>query len=270
MRRILTDQMNRQVEIPLLPKRIVSLVPSQTELLYDLGLTNEVVGQTLFCIHPEGMHQVKPRVGGTKKYKFDVIDQLQPDLIIGNKEENEQGGIELLAQKYPVWMSDIHNLDDALDMINRVGELVDKKEKASEIITNIRESFLKFVVKDSNLRVAYFIWRNPWMAAGHDTFINDMLGRCGLLNVFANETSRYPEATNEQIAAANPELILLSSEPYPFKEQHIAELKELCPAARIMLVDGELFSWYGSRLIKSAAYFQSIISSIRIGLPKNK
>jgi ABC-type Fe3+-hydroxamate transport system substrate-binding protein len=140
MKQILTDQMNRQVEISFPPKRIVSLVPSQTELLYYLGLKDEVVGQTLFCIHPEEMHKTKPRVGGTKQYKFDVIAELKPDLIIGNKEENEREGIEALAKLYPVWMSDIKTLNDALDMMTGIGELVNKKEKALELTTEIKNA----------------------------------------------------------------------------------------------------------------------------------
>jgi ABC-type Fe3+-hydroxamate transport system substrate-binding protein len=264
MKQILTDQMNRQVEISFPPKRIVSLVPSQTELLYYLGLKDEVVGQTLFCIHPEEMHKTKPRVGGTKQYKFDVIAELKPDLIIGNKEENEREGIEALAKLYPVWMSDIKTLNDALDMMTGIGELVNKKEKALELTTEIKKRFNNFKPTTGNrkLRTAYFIWKGPWMAAGHDTFINEMLTRCSFENVFENETSRYPEITNDRIKTASPDLILLSSEPYPFKEKHIDELREICPAAKILLVDGELFSWYGSRLLHSAGYFQSLLSSL--------
>lgn len=262
MERILTDQMNRQVKITFPPQRIVSLVPSQTELLYDLGLTDEVVGQTLFCVHPEEMHTIKPRVGGTKQYRYDQIAALRPDLIIGNKEENEQQGIEYLSKLYPVWMSDIKTLDDALDMIRRVGELVDRKQNGFELAAQIKERFDNFSSPLTNhkRRTAYFIWRGPWMTAGHNTFINEMLTRCGLENVFADEASRYPEITNDKLQTADPELILLSSEPYPFKEKHINELKAICPGARIMLVDGELFSWYGSRLLHSADYFQMLIS----------
>lgn len=264
MKQTLTDQMNRRVEVPVVPRRIISLVPSQTELLYDLGLTDEVIGQTLFCIYPEEMHKTKPRVGGTKQYKFDTIAQLQPDLIIGNKEENEREGIEALEKRYPVWMSDIKTLDDALDMITRIGQLVGRPEKAQFIATQIKTSFNNFNPQTENRKrkVAYLIWRNPWMAAGHDTFINEMLTRCGFKNVFVNENSRYPELSNEKLQSANPELILLSSEPYPFKEKHIAGLSEICPNAKILLVDGELFSWYGSRLLHAAGYFQSLLSSL--------
>ncbi len=258
----ITDQMGRIVQVPMLPKRIISLVPSQTELLYDLGLNEEVVGQTLFCIHPSSHHQSKPRVGGTKQVKHDVIASLNPDLIIGNKEENAQQDIEQLMKTYPVWMSDIQNLNDALEMITQVGSLVGKTQEASQIRSVIEQGFHKLQTASTPKKVLYLIWRKPWMAAGHDTFINDMLSRLGLTNVAISQTSRYPELTNEQVAAENPEVILLSSEPYPFKEKHMAELQDLCPNAKIILVDGELFSWYGSRLQHSVTYFNNLLTQL--------
>jgi ABC-type Fe3+-hydroxamate transport system substrate-binding protein len=265
LKRVYKDQMNRQVEISCPPKRIVSLVPSQTELLYDLGLTDEVVGQTLFCVHPASMHDHKPRIGGTKKPSIEKILALQPDLIIGNKEENDKETIELLAKHCPLWMSDIHHLDDAIDMISLIGTLLNRETKAEEIVFNINQSFQQLTHKKRDsaiLKTAYLIWRNPWMAAGQDTFINDMLNRNGLKNVFELETSRYPAISNEQLSSAQPELILLSSEPFPFQQKHITELSELCPKAKILLVDGELFSWYGSRLLYSADYFTQLKAAI--------
>lgn len=260
------DQMNRKVKVPILPKRIVSLVPSQTELLYDLGLDEEVVGQTLFCIHPENMHQTKPRIGGTKKINFDNIDALKPDLIIGNKEENDKEQVELLMQKYPVWMSDIVTFNDALNMINNVGELVGKKAEANLISSTISNSFDGFNLESSPAevpkRVLYLIWRKPFMAAGSGTFINEMINRIGLNNALANNDSRYPELTNERIEAINPDYIFLSSEPYPFTEKHIIELQSICPSSKIILVDGELFSWYGTRLLHSVAYFKKLLSGL--------
>jgi ABC-type Fe3+-hydroxamate transport system substrate-binding protein len=260
--RLITDQLNRTIEVPLHPQRIVSLVPSQTELLYDLGLTHEVVGQTLFCIHPHTMHQEKTRVGGTKNVKLEVIDALKPDLIIGNKEENNQENIEQLMKKYPVWMSDIKTLPQALHMIYDVGNLVGKAEMAQTIAQRISQQFNELTPYPKPLKVAYFIWRNPWMVAGNDTFINDMLKRLGFANVFEAENGRYPSVTLEQVKSTSPNIILLSSEPYPFKQKHINELQQYCPNAHIILVDGELFSWYGSRLIHSVAYFQQLLSSI--------
>lgn len=258
-----TDQLGRTLTLPQRPQRIVSLVPSQTELLAHLGLDAEVVGITKFCIHPEAWFRTKRRVGGTKVFDVAAIEALQPDLIIGNKEENAQGPMEALMQRWPVWMSDMFNLGDALQMIRQVGALTGTQATADQLALDIDHAFLNLRTPAPPRRVAYFIWRQPWMVAGGNTFINDMLLRCGLVNVFAGEASRYPEVSAAQVAAAQPEVVLLSSEPYPFKENHLAELRQLCPAAEIRLVDGELFSWYGPRLLQAPAYFDSLFGENR-------
>lgn len=250
--------MNRTVRMRQLPRRIVSIVPSQTELLFDLGLTDEVVGITKFCVHPTEMFQSKPRVGGTKKLNFERIEALQPDLIIGNKEENERSDIEYLEQHYPVWMSDIANLQEALSMIVEVGKLVDREKAAFHLAQEVRNSFLQFDNENLNCkgkRVAYLIWNSPMMVAGGGTFIDHMLALCGMTNVFKG-VPRYPEVTVEQLQTAEPDLILLSSEPFPFKEKHVAHYLSLVPESTVKVVDGEIFSWYGSRLLKATPYFQ--------------
>jgi len=259
------DQLKRKVVLSSSPVRIISLVPSQTELLYDLGLREEVIGITKFCIHPEEWFRAKPRVGGTKKINFEKIQALKPDLIIGNKEENDQSQIEELMKHYPVWMSDIKNLDDALNMIEEIGELVNKKNEAIEISEEVRLRFDNLKLRTLNLKqpsVAYLIWQDPLITIGSDTFIHDMLSRCAFTNVFSDQ-KRYPEIKKEDLKRHQPELILLSSEPYPFKEKHREEFQSICPRSTVLLVDGELFSWYGSRLLKSPGYFHSLVNKIR-------
>ncbi|QMU31572.1 ABC transporter substrate-binding protein [Adhaeribacter radiodurans] len=253
--------MGFEVKIPGLPQRIISLVPSQTELLFDLGLKDKIVGITKFCVHPAQKIKSKSIIGGTKNFHFDVIDSLKPDLIIGNKEENYQAGVLQLKEKYPVWMSDISNLTTALSMIQQIGVLTSTQNKSQNITQKISDSFQKL---NSNLNVptAYFIWREPFMSVGQNTFIQDMLVKCGFRNVFASQY-RYPEITADQLLKAQPELILLSSEPYPFQEKHIREFQELCPNALVKLVDGEVFSWYGSRLLYSAAYFKKLVEEVK-------
>jgi ABC-type Fe3+-hydroxamate transport system substrate-binding protein len=262
---VFKDQLHQELDMKAAPQRIISLVPSQTELLYDLGLDKEVIGITKFCIHPDEWFRTKTRIGGTKKLNIDLIRSLQPDLIIGNKEENEQSQIEELKKEFPVWMSDIQNLDDALQMITEIGNLVGKSEESTDINTQIKNLFNNLKPQTLNHKpssVAYFIWYNPLMTIGGDTFINDMLTRCGFQNIFSNMT-RYPEITPDQLHSANPDLILLSSEPYPFKEKHITEFKNICPHARVILVDGEMFSWYGSRLLKATEYFTHLLEQIK-------
>lgn len=256
--RTVYDQMGESVIVPRVPKKIISLVPSQTELLSDLLLDQEVTGITKFCIHPDAWLKTKTIIGGTKNFRFDRIDALQPDLIIGNKEENYQEGILILKEKYPVWMSDIITFDDALTMITSIGDITNRSSYSTKITNQIQESFTT-LKKFNPQSVLYLIWKKPWMAAGKDTFINTLLEKIGLTNgLKAHE--RYPELTDEQIGVLKPDLIFLSSEPYPFREQHIEELKRISPSSTIVLVDGEMFSWYGSRLIKAPAYFNSIIN----------
>jgi ABC-type Fe3+-hydroxamate transport system substrate-binding protein len=247
--------MGNLVTVNFPPRRIVSLVPSQTELLADLDLDEHLVGITKFCIHPQAWLSPKKITGGTKNFHFDIISALEPDLIIANKEENYEEGINRLKMKYPVWVSDISTLEDALAMITSLGELTQRKPQAESIIAAIDDAFLK-VIRRKPLNVLYLIWRNPWMAAGQATFITDMLDKMGLLNVVPE--ARYPELSSDYIQAMNPDCVFLSSEPYPFREKHIDEIRQILPAAKIMLVDGEMFSWYGSRLIKAPAYFNSL------------
>ncbi|RZL17137.1 MAG: cobalamin-binding protein [Pedobacter sp.] len=252
------DQLGNTVSLKGSPQRIISLVPSQTELLYDLGLSEEVIGITKFCIHPSEWYKTKTKVGGTKKLNLDLIRELQPDLIIGNKEENTQSDIETLQKEFPVWMSDIYTIKDAIATIGMIGEMVNRKPEGDYLQHLVTTGFndLKILSSQSHLygkSVLYLIWRNPFMAAGKHTFIDDVLQYNGFTN--AVEEKRYPELNMEQISEINPELVFLSSEPYPFSEKHIAELSEILPNATIDLVDGEMFSWYGSRLVKAVQYF---------------
>ncbi len=260
------DQMSHNVTLPATPKRIISLVPSQTELLRDLGLDEEVIGITKFCVHPEEWFRHKTRVGGTKQYHFDKIELLEPDLIIGNKEENDEHQIRQLQETYPVWMSDIHNLDEAIEMIRGIAMLTDRQKKGEEIVAGIRDAFntLKSELQSRTFTTAaYLIWRNPYMAAGHNTFIDSMLNELKMENVFAN--ARYPETTLEELKELAPGVILLSSEPYPFKDKHLEEIQQAVPGAKVLLVDGEMFSWYGTRLLQAPAYFREVLTAVSAG-----
>ena len=242
--------------------RIISLVPSLTELLYDLGLEEEVIGITKFCIHPEEWFRSKTRIGGTKEVNFEKINELAPHLIIANKEENTKEQVELLAQKYDVLLTDVNNLEEALAMIQSIGLFTNKLPEATIISEKIKTRFdeLELLALDKKqTRTAYFIWRNPYMVAANETFIHEMMKYCGLQNIFSGE-NRYPEIDLTQLKTLNCELVLLSSEPYPFTEKHKEEISKELPGMQIKLVDGEMFSWYGSRLLKAADYFGEFIS----------
>lgn len=247
------------------PQRIISVVPSQTELLFDLGLDDQLVGITKFCIHPADKVRNKTIVGGTKTLHLDQIHALQPDLIIANKEENTREQIEALQRQYTVHVTDMATLPDALEMIREVGTLVGKEPRAEELAKRIEQSFHFTPLAPTPLSpiptVAYFIWRKPYMVAGNDTFIHAMIEAAGFRNAFAQRT-RYPEITPADLQAAQPDLIFLSSEPYPFGEKHVTEFQSICPSARVLIVDGEMFSWYGSRLLLAGDYFANLRNEI--------
>lgn len=260
---VYTDQTGRTISLTKTPRRIISLVPSQTELLFDLGLADEVVGITKFCVHPSEWFRTKTRVGGTKQLKMDIIQQLEPDLIIANKEENVKEQIEELStgptgeKHYPVWISDVNNLEDAYEMIEQIGLITGKEEVAKAMVLRIKENFASLTIHHSPFTCCYLIWQNPYMTIGGDTFIHSMLQAAGFTNIYANKT-RYPELTISDLQTANCQLLLLSSEPYPFKQKNIDELQKHLPNTRILLVDGEMFSWYGSRLLQAPGYFQKL------------
>lgn len=258
-----TDQLHRKIVIPKTPSGIVSLVPSQTELLVDLGLEASIVGVTKFCVHPSHLRKQKTVVGGTKQVHFDKIRQLKPDIIICNKEENTQEMVAALEAIAPVWVSDVKDIEDVLQMIQYFGELFSVETRAKKLISRIKTEHSLFngaVKQTPELNVAYLIWKDPYMAAGSDNFINTLLTLNKFQNIFNKNNNRYPEISVEQLQAAD--LILLSSEPYPFQQKHIDELSQTLGNKKILLVDGEYFSWYGSRLIKAFEYFKSLQKTI--------
>lgn len=230
-------------------KRIISLVPSLTELLIDLGLKNQIVGRTRFCVHPKEEVKDIPIVGGTKNPRLDKIREAQPDYILANKEENRKKHIRELQKDFPVEVTDIATIEDALITIHELGKELGTEDKARNLIKRINAA-LEERPKESRLRTAYFIWKDPWMTIGHDTYIHNVMQHWGLENIFDDKT-RYPKITFYDLAKREPELILLSSEPFPFKEKHIAEFKEAFPHTRVLLAEGEWFSWYGSHMLHS-------------------
>lgn len=244
-------------QLPFQPERIISLVPSLTELLYDLGLQEQVIGITKFCVHPPEWKKEKTIIGGTKNIHPGKIKGLAPDLIIANKEENVKEQVEALAIDHTVYVTDINTFEDALDMIKNIGLITHTAAKANIIISRIKEGFTAINPID-DLPTAYLIWQNPYMTIGGDTFISDILAKCGFQNIYARQT-RYPEVDIECLKEKKCKLLLLSSEPYPFKQTHIDELQHKLPGTKITLVDGEMFSWYGSRLMYGPAYFNELL-----------
>lgn len=258
----LTDQLGTIHIFETTPKRIVSLVPSQTELLYDLGLEESIIGITKFCVHPYHLKSTKKTIGGTKKVHYEKIRLLQPDIIIANKEENTKEIVEELSEICPVWVTDIISIEDSLQMISDFGQLFNKRTEAQKWIDKINfgyQDFQSFIIDKPVEKAAYFIWANPYMVAGNNTFINEMMQLNHFENIYANREERYPEIIIQKMRIqGDPDLVLLSSEPFPFKDEHAFELGRYTHHAKTVFVDGEMFSWYGSRLVKAFDYFKKL------------
>lgn len=256
------DQLGDIHEFSKTPERIVSIVPSQTELLYDLGLDDRVVGITKFCIHPDCWFRSKRRIGGTKNVNINKVLDLQPDLIIGNKEENTFKDIEVLREIAPVWMSDIYTIDDALQMIREIGNVVSKENESSHLISCIEKNFSNLASISEAKSALYLIWKDPFMGAANNTFIDHVLTvQLGFVNALGKK-ERYPAIELTQIDP--PDFIFLSTEPYPFNESHIIGLNQIFPESKIVLVDGEYFTWYGSRLKNAPNYFSRLIEQLEL------
>jgi len=259
--RVTADHLGREVKHPVRPQRIVSLVPSITELIWDLGLQDEIVGITRFCVNPREMFKSKERVGGTKEIKMERLHRLKPDLIVANKEENTKEMVTELEKDYPVFVTEVSDFKSALKMIDDVADVCGKKEGGQRMSCELNKQYRAFLEEqkrpEKRPKVAYMIWKKPWMTVGGDTFVSEMLEIAGMENIF-KKRDRYPMVTLEEIQSVSPDFVLLSSEPYPFKEKHLDEVGSAVADAKIELVDGELFSWYGSRLLRSFDYFRNL------------
>ncbi len=264
--KLLIDQLGFSHKFENSPTRIISLVPSQTELLCDLGLEENIVGITKFCMYPFNLKSIKTIVGGTKKVNYKLVKDLNPDIIIANKEENTKEIVDELSKICTVWVTDIITIDDNKKMIEDFGQLFNKRIEAQKWIDKINfsyQEFQKFIKDVSSKKVAYFIWANPYMVAGKDTFINEMLKLNKFENIYQNLEERYPEISIQKMRIqGDPDLVLLSSEPFPFKDEHAFEVGRYTHHAKTIFVDGEMFSWYGTRIVKAFEYFKKLHTKI--------
>ena len=260
--RSFTDPLGRPVAlVQFPPQRIVSLCPSQTELLFALGAGPRVVGRTRWCIHPQPEVSAVAAVGGTKKVSRTRVAELQPDLILGEKEENTPELIAQLEAIAPTYVTNVESVADAHTMIAQVGALVGAEAEAARLSAAIAARW-QGLAPAPPLRVAYLIWRAPWMGVGASTYIHSVLTQLGLVNALATLPGRYPEIRLEQLAALGVQRVLLSSEPYAFTpadaEALAAEL-----ALPVDVVDGEAFSWYGARMLPAADVLARYVAHLR-------
>jgi iron complex transport system substrate-binding protein len=259
-----SDSLGRLLTLPDNPSRIVSLCPSQTETLFALGLEGRIVGRTRYCIHPADKVAPLPVVGGTKKVDLNTVAALAPDLIIAEKEENTPEDVEKLSTIAPVYVTKNESYEEALDTIHRLGVITGKEAEAQQLVQAIKVAWAAVPQAKRPLRVLYLIWRKPYMAAGRPTFIDSILHRLGWTNVSASLPGRYP--TIEDPSSLDPEVVLLCSEPYPYKPSHIPEVQAFWPQAHVEMVRGDYFAWYGVRMIEAAAYFTHLQKTLETAL----
>ena len=257
--RTFTDHLGRVVNLPAAPQRIISLCPSQTETLMALGVGQRLVGRTRFCIHPKRELVSVKNVGGTKMVDFERIRALKPDLLIGEKEENTAAMIDALANEWPVYVTDVRDVDSARRMVLDLGQITGTEEMALTVVAKVDASFAGIRPFKKPVSCLYLIWKDPWMVVGADTFIDSVLEKCGFHNLGRDLVGRYPVVTEEIFKEKMPEMVLLSSEPFPFSETHIAELQDIMPKSVVRLVDGEKFSWYGSHMVDVEIYLNQVL-----------
>jgi ABC-type Fe3+-hydroxamate transport system substrate-binding protein len=250
-------------------ERVVSLVPSWTETLHALGAGARLVGVTEYCVHPASARAAASVVGGTKTPDLARIGALAPDIVIANREENRRLDIERLeAAGVRAFVTDARTVAGAALEIEQLGVLVGAAPRARELAQTIRAALLRRA-PHAPLRTVALIWKDPYMALGGDCFAHDLLVQCGAANPFAASERRYPRVERTELAAAEPELILLPTEPYAFAEPDRRELLQLdCPAARsaqVHIVEGELLTWYGPRVPRALATFRELIERARRG-----
>lgn len=257
------DQMHRPIILKQKPRRIISLVPSLTELLVDgFYLESCMAGVTDYCMHPSGIKDRLPVIGGPKSLNLKQIEAIEPDVVIASKEENVREQVEALSIKMPVFVTDVVDIPSALEAIGLLGELLAREAEAEKLIDSIQSSFAAYQPVRQNLSVAYLIWQAPFMAVSSGTFIHEMLTMAGFRNVFANNSQRYPQIALADLATKQPDLIFLSSEPYDFTEEDRQFLKDQLPRSQVVFVDGEMFSWYGNRMRKAPAYFKQLFKFV--------
>jgi len=262
---IYKDQLGRTLELSKTPTRIISIVPSITELLFDLGVEDTIVGITSYCVHPFHFLTTKKSIGGTKKVNIERVKELAPDLIICNKEENTPEMVAALSEIAPVYVSEVNTISDSLELIQQLGNILSCRTEAKNLVSkiNFKLDDFKLFMKDMPTRkAAYFIWAEPWMVAANNTFINEVLKLNKFDNIYQN-LERYPTIPLEKIRfSGDPRVVLLPSEPFKFTDDHAFEIATYANRSMTVFADGEYFSWYGSRLLKAFDYFKQLQKKI--------
>ena len=266
------DALGRTLVVEARPQRIVSLVPSLTEALFAFGLDGEIAGITRFCTEPRDGVADKTKVGGTKSLDIGKIAKLGPDLVIASAEENNVADVSsLIDSGLPVFVTLPTSVEGAIEILRQLAAMTESTPAAQPIITEAKEALASARAANARrepLRVFCPVWRKPYMTVGRGTYINDVIACCGGRNIFGEEIDRYPQVELKQVAALDPEVILLPSEPYRFEKKHKSELRAFpeVTAVRndsIFLVDGKMLCWYGPRIGRSLRELNGLLDSVR-------
>ncbi len=269
-KQLFRDMLDRTVKIPFPPQRIISLVPSITETLFDLGLEKKIVGITDYCIHPKEKVKEVTKIGGTKNPNIELITDLKPDLIIADKNENTQSQVEKLMKISPVFVMDVNNYEEALSMILLLGTISDRKQEADEMVTAIQNSFQDLQSLDHSKTVFFPIWKGPCMTINKDTYIHSMIHKIGLINAFADSDTHYPQVSDQELNDLQPDFVFLPSEPCSYTPEDVVYCKSLFPNAKVIELDGQMFAWYGSRLLKASFYLQKLVTELKLSISQNR
>lgn len=247
--------------------RIVSLVPSITELLFDLDLGTQVVGRTGFCIHPRDAVRRVPKLGGTKDVDMNAVLALAPSHVVVNIDENTRETFEQLRTRVPhVVVTHPNTPIDNLELFALLGGIFDREARAATLAADFRAALTSLhsaLAHQPPRRVLYLIWREPWMTVSADTYIANMLALLGWQTVPRESDQRYPTLSAGALGGLQADLCLLSSEPYPFRDKHMSEVRHLLGGSTpVHLIDGEMVSWYGSRAIEGLRYLASYANAV--------
>jgi ABC-type Fe3+-hydroxamate transport system substrate-binding protein len=264
----ITDALGRLLQLPAPPQRIVSLVPSLTETLFAFGAGERLVGITDFCVEPAAEVAGLPKVRGTKNPNREAIRELQPDLILAAKEENRERDVAAFeAMSLPVYVTDMRSMADVVTQCAALADLLEVAASAAPLIDELRELIAEAEARlqrrTKRRYLLAFIWRDPWMAVGADTYADDVLRLAGAINLAHELPGRYPRADLEDFLDLDPELILLPGEPYAFSDEDVLELAsfgdEEFPGPRIALCDGMALTWPGPRSADALRLFTTIL-----------
>lgn len=250
-------------------RRIISLVPSLTETVCDLGVAGRLVAATRFCASPEDDLRFVPRVGGTKNPDREKVAAFEPDLVLMNTEENRREDIEWFSARFEVHESMPRSVNDAADVVKDLGRLLGVEDAAEAITLDIEAHTVRVEVEClglANVRVFYPIWKQPWIGVNRTTYVHDVLLRAGAINVCADRESRYPVVAATDLRALGAELVLLPSEPFAFSREHrraLIEERTFGLDVPILMVDGRNFCWHGSRSGRGLVAVSELLARFR-------